>query len=442
MIHNILQEINLENGSNHKKKVIEQNKDNKLLKRVLSMTMDKTTYTYGITMKNIVYTPSDTAAITLEEALDILEQKFCSGEYTGNNAIQKLQELLESLKSEDALLVEKIIGRDLKSRIQTSVVNKVIPGLIDNPTYNRCGIYGPKTAKDITFPALLQLKIDGTYREFFVKNGVVVCRSRSGEYYEYPELFCEFLGFKDGYYIGELTVNGMTDRATANGLINSDNPPYNDLIVNLWDYITESEYQKAKFKNKKDPCTIFYRDRWNELYSELKKYTGKMLKPVTSVEVNSIQEALKQTSGWMTSGEEGAILKDYEKLVVKDGTSKYQLKLKLEIELEVRCTGFTAGTKGTKREQYFGAMTFETDDDTIRGQCSGFSDTQLEEITPKQDFYIGKIFTVKCTDITKGKNNDYHALLHPRFVNWRNDRTTTDDFERAMAQRDSSMMIS
>jgi hypothetical protein len=105
--------------------------------------------------------------------------------------------------------------------------------------------------------------------------------------------------------------------------------------------------------------------------------------------------------------------------------------MKLEMDLEVRVTGFKEGRVGTKREETFGAITFETDDGMIKGSTSGFTDEQLETINSDRESYIGKIMTVSCNDITKGRDSEHYALSHPRFKEFRDDRDDTDTLERA-----------
>lgn len=85
---------------------------------------------------------------------------------------------------------------------------------------------------------------------------------------------------------------------------------------------------------------------------------------------------------------------------------------------------------------------FETDDGQIKGATSGFSDEQLEKINSDRDSYIGKIITVSCNDITKGRDNDYYALSHPRFEEVRNDKTETDTLERALEIKQMAMCFS
>ena len=433
MIFKILEELNAENGSNYKMATLKKYYDNELLKRVLKMAYDKATYTYGISMKNIdsnIPENSGEKLRSLEQCLDVLVNSFVTREYTGNTAIDILEDLLYSLNVEDRIVLSRIIGRDLKINMGRSNINKVFKDLIVKPVYMRCGIYNSKTSSKINIDdAYLQLKADGTYREFTVDQGIVTCISRSGEEYAYPVLSEGLSKFPDGKYIGELTVSGTNDRATGNGLINSDNPPHDLINLDLWDYITPEEYQNAANKVKN---TTKYSDRFNTLVKTIE--SAQNLKNINIIEthiVKSIPQALTIVGEWMRNGLEGGILKDKDN-IFRDGTSPQQLKLKLEIDADVRITGFTEGTKGTSREFTFGAITFENDEGTIKGQTSGFTDAQLKDFNGRREELIGKIMSVQFNDITQARTNDFYALSHPRFIELRDDKNSTDTLERVL----------
>lgn len=433
-IFEIIQELNKENGSNYKLAVLKKYSDNELLKKVLKLTYDTVEFNFFI-KKIPEYTPSKNTYI-LEHSLELLEALY-TREKTGNEGIAHLKNILETSSNENAYIIERIIDRDLKINIGKTQINKVFKDLITKPAYMRCDVFGNKTAKNIKFPAIVQLKADGTYREFTVMNGEVSSRSRSGESYEYPIIMEQMKTFPDGIYVGELTVRGIHNRAEGNGLINSDNPPHEDIIVELWDVISLSEYKNAVEKIKN---TTSYLQRFVNLNKIIEDET-KNIKIIPYKDVNNIQEALEQTSEWMTAGFEGGILKDLSG-VFKDGTSKEQLKLKLEIDLEVRLVGFLEGTKGTKREKTFGAFIFENDEGTIKGRCSGFTDAQLDEFNSKREELVGRVFSVQFNDLTKAEGNDYYALSHPRFIEFRNDKNETDTLEKAFELRSMAMKLS
>jgi hypothetical protein len=298
----------------------------------------------------------------------------------------------------------------------------------------RCGIYNEKTAKKINFPAFIQLKADGMFQAVTVDQGKVTFTARSGETRKFPELEKRFENFPDGVYIGELLVRNLENRSEGNGLINSDNPPHKDIYIQLWDYISLDEYSRGKDKKNKTQ----YRERFKLLYDYISQ--DEYIQVIETYHVKDVSCALKYVSDWMSKGLEGGILKDLSNIFV-DHTSPTQLKLKLELDADMRVTGFIEGRKGTKREQTFGSITFENDEGTIKGSVSGFTDKELEEINKNREDYIGKIITVQFNDITKGKDSDHWALSHPRFICFRDDKTETDSLKRIQEQKEMAVCL-
>lgn len=441
-VHEIIAELNESNSTNHKLAVLKKYQDHERLKQVLQMTYDQVAFTYGMSLEQIEKFPvQETQTMSLEIAMASLLHNFCTRKVTGHAALQLASNIIGSLSEQDANLLKKIINRDLRINAGSTLINKVFPGLITKPVYMRCDVYNSKTAKNIAFPAIVQLKADGTYREITVDSGNVSARSRSGENYDYPVLFDAFREYPDGVYVGELTVRGIPDRAKGNGLINSDEPPHDDIVIQLWDYITIDEYKQAGLKDKKNPNKTTYNERWNALNAIEFTRPSKNIEMIPAFNVDTLKEALEACSSWMNDGYEGAILKDLN-AVFKDGTSKQQLKLKLQIDAEMRITGFTEGSKGTKREGKIGAIEFANDEGTIKGRTSGFSDEQLDYFTNHQNELLNKIMTVQFNDLTKAEGNDYYALSHPRFIEIRDDKDETDTLEKVLALREMAMELS
>jgi DNA ligase-1 len=446
-IYNIIQELNLENGSNYKMGVLRKHADNTLLQRVLKMTYDKVDFTYGVTMKNVsTDVEYKTISISLASALDILEHDFSVRLITGNDALRKIGEMLNQLSTEDGDILAKILTRDLRINMGRSNINKVFKGLIVKPVYMRCGLFkNGKKSKINPEGSIVQLKADGTYREFTVENGAVICNSRSGESYDYPILNQTLETYPDGHYIGELTVRladgAICNRATGNGFIKSMKLPEGAAIVlDLWDYVTLEEYTNAA--NKIKGFTPYHRRLTTLALTVLKdKHLSPMPHAINVIEthvINTITEAMQHCAAWMEAGLEGGIWKDKD-AIFRDGTSPQQEKMKLEIDADVRITGFTEGTKGTVREHTFGAITFENDEGTVKGQTSGFNDSQLKDFNSRRDELIGKIMSVQFNDVTKGRTNEYYALSHPRFIEIRNDKDSTDTLERILESKEMAM---
>lgn len=455
-ITEILDELNIENGSNYKLDILRKYRDNVLLQRVLQMTFDRVKYTYGLSAnrwlkpgpeKDAVFNDSEVYEVKLEDVLDFMTEKLATREITGNEAIDLMHGRLLYLSLDETILVVKILNRDLRINMGRTQINKVFPGLITKQLYMRCAVYSKDTAKKINpKDAIVQLKADGTYREFTVEDGVVTATSRSGEEYEYPVIFAEMLKniFPDGHYFGELTVveNGVVfDRSKGNGLINSLKVPHDDVMFDCWDYVTLEEYTDASNKVK---CKTPYWKRLQTLKSVITLFPEENYKNVRMIEthvVSSISDALKHCNYWMNLGLEGAILKDRDS-VFRDGTNPQQLKLKLEIEIDLRIVGFQEGTIGTVREKTFGAILAESDDGLIKCKTSGFTDEQLKDFNSRRAELVGMIIAIKCNDLTKARGNEYYALSHPRFSELRNDKTETDALERALELKKMAMELS
>jgi len=447
----IINELNIENGSNYKLAVLKKYTDNELLQRILQMTQDRVKYTYGLSMKrwnqgeakDEIFSESNTVKYNLVEVLDFMSNKLATREVTGNAAIDQMHEYLLGLSPDDTLIATRVLNRDLRINMGRTQINKVFPNLIQKPVYMRCGLYNKDSAKKINITgAIVQLKADGTYREFVVDNGTVSSTSRSGEEYDYPVHFYLMKDFPNGHYFGELTVldaDGIPmNRAEGNGLINSLHPPHDQIMFEAWDYVTLEEYACAALKQK---CTTAYDARLQKLREILSELGNRQIQVIETHVVNTLAEALQHCSNWMNAGLEGAILKDAKSLF-RDGTNPQQLKLKLELDLDLRITGFQEGTPGTIREKTFGAIIFESDDGMIRGRTSGFSDAQLADFNNRREEMIGKIITVQCNDITKGRSNEHYALSHPRFIEVRDDKTETDTLERALEIKKMAMDLS
>jgi hypothetical protein len=54
---------------------------------------------------------------------------------------------------------------------------------------------------------------------------------------------------------------------------------------------------------------------------------------------------------------------------------------------------------------------------------------------------MGAIMTLTCSDITKSRSNEHHALSHPRFVELRDDKTETDTLERILEAKQMAMAV-
>ena len=280
MIYDILNEFNESNSLNYKREVCKKYKDNKLFLDVFRKTYDNVSWTYGVTMKKIpVYT--NTGIIKIEQALVEIE-KLSRREITGNNAIIFLHKLLSDLSEEDSKVLEKIINRDLRINFGKKEYNKIVSKEYQclSPAYLRCDVLTKKTAKNISYPAILEKKADGMAVFASIKEDKVLCYTRSGEEFILESL--QHLRFNESLINntiqGEFTIKNESDRSQSNGLINSLIKFVNNnnktltqqeakeiedsIIFELWDILSDEEISNAKNKIKNN---VTYKQRFTKL---------------------------------------------------------------------------------------------------------------------------------------------------------------------------------
>jgi len=445
MIKQILNEFNDTNSTNDKKLVLEKYKSNKLLIDVFQKALDKVKWTWGITLKNVpTYTPIENN--NLDWALLAIE-KLNDRTYTGNAAIEYLHNILSNISEDNAYIIERIIERKLRINFGKSEFNKIVDkkDILTRPPYSRCEIGTKANVKkniDFSKKVFSQVKMDGTYRSALVDNDITIM-SRQGNEDSFPLIEEQIQTMEiDGYVLlGEMTLRGEKDRNKGNGLINSDNPPHEDIVFTVWDMLPASEYAmtKAEIKKATEAKTLsHYEDRFAKLEGILEVASLNNVELVEYEIVTSMKEAYEHFQEISGRGDEGTIIKAAD-MVWKDGNSKQQLKVKLVISAEMRIIGFNYMKEGSKLDKLrkkfkltsdaniVASLKFENDDKDIQGSTAGLSEDLMMEITANQYSWKSKIIEVEFNDITKSKSNNYYAFSHPRFIADRsNEKSTTD----------------
>lgn len=440
----ILDEIAADTKRGHKLSVITKSKDNPLFRRVLSLALDP--YVQFYIRKIPEYTA--TSANSLSWALDELT-KLSSRQLTGHAGIAHLADILTALNPEDAVVITRIIGKDLRCGASDATVNAVIENFI--PTYP-CLLarpYEEKNLKNITYPALSQLKADGVRANVRVDNGVVTICGRSGKEIDLKGcLDNTFITLADKYgtsivFDGELIVvdeyNKIVPRKMGNGIINKairgtiSDAEAKAVRVQLWDAIPLSEFKAGK-------STQEYISRFEKLVNTVDAlmpqgadktaailngtYTNCWVIPNRIV--NDLQEAVSHFEELLSQGEEGTILKNFCGLW-EDSRSKHLVKLKAELTCELEITGYNPGIG--KFHGLVGSLICSSSDRLVECAISGISDELRLEITNNIDQLIGKIVTVKYNERISSKSSGREgvdSLFLPRFECFRDDKHIAD----------------
>jgi hypothetical protein len=421
MIIHILNEIASTSSRLEKEAILKREKDNETLKRVFFLAYDPFTQFY---IRKIPGYTQSSKVHTLEYALGEI-QRLVTREFTGNRGIEHLTYILKSVGPDNAQVIERIIGKDLKCGASESTANKIWPKLIHEYPCMLASGYDQKLVDKIKFPAMVQLKMDGMRFNAVVVEGECTFYSRNGKQIDLRgNLTKEFIALADGKNIvfdGELVVESgdkYLDRQTGNGILNKavkgtiSSAEAQRVCATLWDIIPYEDFTNGY-------CDWRYQTR----FDVLKKLplSGK-IRLVEHKVVGTPDEARETFDSYLAEGQEGIILKDLNG-VWEDKRAKHQIKFKGELECELRVVGIQPGTG--KYTGMLGALICESEDGVVKADVgSGFKDDQRVDA----DFYLNKIVSVKYNARIKNKQGE-ESLFLPVFICVRNDKDVADTID-------------
>ena len=178
MVDSIFNQLAATSSRLEKEAILTANKDNAILERVCFLALDPFINFY---IRKIPKYNTDVGPyVALQQALEDL-LPLSTRAVTGNAAIEHLTNVLKNLEPEDAKVIERVIEKDLRCGVSEATVNKIWPGLIATYPCMLASGYEDKLVSKITWPANVQLKLDGMRFNAIVKNGSVEFRSRNGK---------------------------------------------------------------------------------------------------------------------------------------------------------------------------------------------------------------------------------------------------------------------
>jgi hypothetical protein len=459
-INQIFNQIRSESGTNRKMEILSSHKETESLKKVLYNTYSNR-IKYHI--KQIPEYTTSGLDMPISWALEKLED-ISNRKFTGNEAINYLIYILSSINSDDAHVVERIIEKDAKIGMARTNINKIFPDLIETTPYQGAQSFSEKKARDILAdgPAWSQIKMDGRYCNAIIQEGSVYLESRSGE----PTIILgatiieELSKWDDGVLNGELTIDGV-DRNTSNGIINSiisiskkvqdEEDPDSDIEnikdrhglsyetalglirFTVWDRIEINEYFNGESKTP-------YLERFKQLKDRINLHKCSMISLVETQLVLNYEEAMNHFVSVLSRGLEGTILKSTT-APWKDGKPKWQIKMKLEIDLDMQIIGFNYGTPGTKNEHVISSLTVQSACGKVVTRPGGIDESTMTWITQNQSKLMGSIVTMKCCGLSHDNEGNY-STLHPVFKSIRDDKDEADSLEKIVEIENAAKTLS
>ena len=148
---------------------------------------------------------------------------------------------------------------------------------------------------------------------------------------------------------------------------------------------------------------------------------GNLIKPVVTYIVNSMEEAQTLYQKKLAEGEEGLVLKD-PKGPWEDKRVKHQVKMKAELEADLRVTGFLPGSG--KFEGKIGSLLVESADGKVKTAVGTGLNDEERSWDPKE--FLGKIVAVKYNALIEDKKTGQKSLFLPVFIETRSDKSVAD----------------
>ena len=385
---------------------------------------------------------------------------------TGSEAIKSLKELLETVSPEHAKVLELIIGKNLKIGMDSSI-NEVYPGLIEESPYQGASSYSKSkflklfenAKKDDAYPYVIsQIKADGTYRNAILSDGDIILESRQGELSYFPEGIPLYYDLREimGIYnqcvvTGELVLSCEPDRPKANGIITSIMKYYQDLEsrpdkensgilkkfeekhgnmgvylqaleMHVWDLIPADNFVNGS-------CNTPYETRFDQISYAISALGLTHVKVVETKHVQTPEQALEHYSSAQARGLEGTIVKSAS-AGWKSGKPTYQVKLKLEMELDLKIVGFKYGTPGTKNEDWISVLELESSCGKLSTAPGGMKEDLMKYITANMDKLKGTIVSIKYNGITNTAKG--YSTMHPSIVELRTDKKISNSLDECL----------
>jgi len=442
-LYTIIQSLQQASGSNAKQAILEQNKDNSLLKEYLRAVLDPSLSYYQKAVPKHGK-PTGRQAAFDQADIDHVINTFAKRMVTGDCAKRAMQKWVEDQNSvEDQELCKMIIDRSIGGSVGETMVLKVWPGLFFTVPYQRCSLLDDKAkARFAKLPLLLiQEKCDGSFLYLTKetdKPAEAITRAGS----RYPAEFAASLaeGVPDNVVlVGELLVftnpqhNGkmdVLDRQTGNGMLNSVLKGGNvddDFLYRMfaWDILSVEEFKAGKSVRN-------YQQRLSALDVISVSNTVPKVQAIQTEKVTSLEEAYTIYSKFTATGKEGAVLKTTD-FIWKDGTSKDMVKMKITFEIDLEITHVTEGTG--KAAGMMGSIGVKSREGIIKCDVgTGWSDEDRIRCWKERDTLPGKILALKANDIISNRSSDTKSLFLPVALECpRMDKTVADSYDECLA---------
>lgn len=402
-----LLEIQTTSGSKAKLELLENQKENTLLKNILKFTLDP-------------YIKTGIGTSKLHKKIDLSEIKeyaFVEGvfEYLEKNNtgrdedIAQVQQFIAHQDQKYKDLWEMIFTKSLNIGISEKTVNEVWPGLI--PSFGIQLAHRLEDYMDFLDGKFIFIteKLDGNRCFARVKDHTCTFYARSGRIIEgLDEVDNELSRLTDGWYDGELIANSFQEtqsQARRKG-------EKKDLVFNVFDYLLEGEVREQK-------CSHTYRQRrvfLNQIFRGIESWKHVKLVPIIAEGTYDYDWVMKILDQYTSKGSEGIMINLDQPYEFKRTENLIKVKKMYTVDLKVihiqEGNGQNQGKVGALVVDYKGYSV---------GVGSGLTKEQREYYWEHPEEIIGKIIEVQAFEETTNQGGEL-SLRFPVFRRIRNDK--------------------
>jgi DNA ligase 1 len=349
------------------------------------------------------------SAHSLFELLDSLDNRT----YTGHDAISMVNSLVTN-HSDYEELIWRIIDRDMKCRVSTSLINKAFPNTIPVFKVALADTYKPGMANFEEDMWLCSRKLDGVRCLAMIDDtGNIKFYSRGGNEFltlDNVKKDLEKLQLSSVVLDGELCMvdeDGNEDFQSVMKEINRKNHTIDTPLFQIFDFLTLDEFNNQSGNTELGMRLTFLRAALDSnSYGAGVKHL-KVLEQLLITDSDSFQVLFDQASenGW-----EGLMLRKNVSYVGK--RSKDLLKVKKFYDEEYTVKGIEFGDmryikEGVEvEEEMVSNITIEHKGNSV-GVGSGFSIDERKKYFKNPEMLMGKTVTIQYFEESKNKDGEY-----------------------------------
>lgn len=376
----------------------------------LLMLAQNTFITFGV-KKIPAYGCQDHPVGELEDLTDFFElaDALASRELTGSAALEAVSFTLFDYTTETAQTLEKVLKKDLRANLGTTLINKVYKKLI--PVF-KCMLAAkmPDNFDWAAGPWLVEYKYDGMRIlahvtedgiEYYSRSGIVQPKFRG----VFDEALLEIRKETDGDFWTDGEVLAPTFQETMNA--RKSDADTSNLVYRVFDLVYAKDWadQKSRVGN------LARRDNLEFLLRDLTEGNVQLSEGILCKTRKQVEDFYNRL---LASGAEGVIIKDPDAPYYWK-RHKAWTKYKPVWTADLTLLGMYEGSG--KYEGMLGGFQLEgelEDGTVVRADCgSGFNDADREDFWKNKEKYIGKTIEIEYQEVTKGQKSEISSLRFP-----------------------------